>query len=319
MVKHSLSVICPKKYYQLATLPECRKCKFFEGVKENEILCQYQPPERGKIHRKNKLNELTGSEWLFFTKSVLRTEYPREFRHDLRQEVGASKPPRLMELLIRFFTKSKETLLDPFAGTGATLIGASLCDRKAIGIEINPKWINVYKKVCKDENIEEQESILGECLEVMKKFVEEKKKFQAIITDPPYSPGLKKTLTLGDYPEWRRRWTRFTKFSSNPRDFRRTKNFEEYYDKMEKALGLMFELLENDRYAIVMIRDSYQNGKYIPTSFYVAQRAEKKGFYFKGVKIWYQTGAPIRPYGYPFSYVPNIIHHNILVFKKEIH
>lgn len=311
-------VICPKKYYQLVPLSECQKCKFFGGNKgKNEILCTYQPPERGKALDKNKLNELTGSEWLFFTKSVLRTEYPREFRHNLRQEVGASKPPRLMELIIRFFTKSGETVLDPFTGTGATLIGASLCNRKATGIEINQKWVDIYKEVCKYENIKEQEIITGDCLEIMEKFLKEKRRFHAIVTDPPYSPALKKTLTLNDYPKWRRRWTRFKEFSTDPRDFRRSKNFEEYYDNMEKTLRLMYDLLIDGRYAVVMIRDSYQQGRYIPASFEIAKRAEKVGFVFKGVKIWYQTGAPIRPYGYPYSYVPNIIHHNILIFKKE--
>ena len=38
---------------------------------------------------------------------------------------------------------------------------------------------------------------------------------------------------------------------------------------------------------------------------------------FKGEKIWYSTGARIRPYGYPSAYVPNIVHQNILIFRKE--
>jgi DNA modification methylase len=310
----TICVLCPKKYYQLLSLTECQGCKDYLGVKNSQVLCNYKE-EREQPSPGNKVNDLSGSEWLFFTKSVMRSSFPSEFGHDLRKEHGASKPPRLMKLIIEFFTKPGETVLDPFAGVGGTLIGASLCNRKAVGIEINRHWIDIYEKVIERENIEKQTIIHGDCIEELSKFVEQGTKFNSIITDPPYSPALEKTLCDGKYG-WARRRTNLESFSDDPRDFRNSKKFEEYYDKMEEACGLMYKVLENNRYLVMMIRDSYQDGKYIPASFYVAQRAQKVGFTFKGVKIWYNTGAPLRPYGYPFSYVPNIIHHNILVFKK---
>lgn len=107
-------------------------------------------------------------------------------------------------------------------------------------------------------------------------------------------------------------------FSSLSQDFRNAPTFEEFYARMEQIAYWFFQLLKPNRYAIVMIRDSYQNGEYIPASFHVAERFRKIGFRFKGVRIWYQTGAPVRPYGYPFAYVPNIVHHSILVFHKEM-
>ena len=85
---------------------------------------------------------------------------------------------------------------------------------------------------------------------------------------------------------------------------------------MEEIGRWFHELLEPNRYAVVMIRDSYQGKKYIPASFHVTTQLEKF-FTFKGLKIWHQTGTPVRPYGYPFSYVPNIVHHDIIIFKKE--
>ena len=311
----TIYVRCPKRFYQLQSLAKCQKCKLHLGIKDDKILCGYKETWKGPSP-KNRLNALSGSEWLFFTKSVLRTSFPSEFGHDLRKEHGASKPPRLMKLIIQFFTKPKEKVLDPFAGVGGTLIGASLCDRKATGIEINHKWINIYRKVCERENIKEQTMIHGDCIEELSGFVDQRMKFDAIITDPPYSPALKRTLCDGKYG-WARRKTNLESFSDDPRDFRNSKGFEEYYNHMEKVCRLMYEALETKKYLVMMIRDSYQDGRYIPASFYVAERAQNSGFVFKGVKLWYNTGAPIRPYGYPFSYVPNIVHHNILVFKKE--
>jgi hypothetical protein len=37
------------------------------------------------ISPRNKLNELSGNRWLYFTKSVLTTNYPYEYGHALRK------------------------------------------------------------------------------------------------------------------------------------------------------------------------------------------------------------------------------------------
>src|SRR5450830_1538374 len=101
------------------------------------------PPEP---HPANTLNELSGEEWLYFTKSVLTTAYPSELGHAMRKAHGANKPPRLMARLIEFFTRTGELVLDPFAGVGGTLLGAAIArgPRRAIGIELDPRWTTVF-------------------------------------------------------------------------------------------------------------------------------------------------------------------------------
>src|SRR4051812_35600022 len=100
---------------------------------------------RAAPHPANDLNELTGEEWLYFTKSVLTTAYPRELGHAGRKAHGANKPPRLMARLIEFFTRTGELVLDPFAGVGGTLLGAAIAHgpRRAIGIELDPRWAEI--------------------------------------------------------------------------------------------------------------------------------------------------------------------------------
>src|SRR5262245_44938522 len=100
-------------------------------------------------HPDNTLNELSGEEWLYFTKSVLTTAYPSELGHAMRKAHGANKPPRLMARLIEFFSRTGELVLDPFAGVGGTLLGAAIArgPRRALGIELDPRWIAVYDEV----------------------------------------------------------------------------------------------------------------------------------------------------------------------------
>ena len=40
-------------------------------------------------------------------------------------------------------------------------------------------------------------------------------------------------------------------------------------------------------------------------------------FFLKGEIIWYQAGSRLRPYGYPYAFVPNIAHQTIVVLRKE--
>jgi DNA modification methylase len=56
------------------------------------------------------------------------------------------KPVGLMSLLISVVTKPGGVVLDPFAGSGATLVAAAALGRKAIGVEIDEKYAEVIAK-----------------------------------------------------------------------------------------------------------------------------------------------------------------------------
>ncbi|TVM04200.1 MAG: hypothetical protein CV087_00715 [Candidatus Brocadia sp. WS118] len=271
-----------------------------------------------KRHPDNKLNDLTGDRWIYLTQSVMKTNYPKSYGFSLRQRHGANKPPELMKELISFFTKKGATILDPFAGVGGTLLGASLCSRKALGIELNPQWISIYKKVCQNEIIQEKKIVKGDCLEVMDKLISSRRKFSLILTDPPYNINIDRTMCRGDYPNKRNRHTDYKEFSKYAQDFSNCKTYEHYLDTITLFIEKSYKLLYKDKYLIIMTKNAYQKGRYILVNQDIAKIAQSRGFTLKGEIIWYQNGIRLRPYGYPFSYVPNIIHHNILILRKEV-
>lgn len=271
---------------------------------------------RAPVHPRNTLNALSGNEWLYFTKTVLRTSYPAHLGQDLRRRHGANKPPLLMRHLLEFLTKPGQSVLDPFAGVGGTLLGAAICDRVAVGIEINPDWIDTYRAVCASEGVAEQEVVLGDCRGVLRGFASEGRVFDCIATDPPYSIALDKTMCDGRYDLQARR-TDFDRFSEDGDDLRNLSSFAEYYAAMGEVAGLLRAVLRPGGYCAVIMRDSYQAGRYVFATAEVAARFEAAGFVLKGVKVWYGTGARVRPYGYPTAYVPNIVHQNILVLRRE--
>jgi DNA modification methylase len=63
-----------------------------------------------------------------------------------RPDHPCPKPERLMQELVLSFTDQGEVILDPFAGSGTTLLAAKRLGRRAIGIEINEQYAELAAK-----------------------------------------------------------------------------------------------------------------------------------------------------------------------------
>lgn len=293
------------------------------------------------MHEGNTLNELTGEEWLYFTKSLWTTAYPSELGHAARKAHGANKPPRLMARLIEYFTKGGELVLDPFAGVGGTLLGAAICrrPRRAIGFELEPRWVSVYDGVVRDA-LAERDGMgptladlgpndpggprsfdpsgcrieLGDATRLVDGLADGSIDF--IATDPPYNPQLKITMAGGKLAETHaNRRTDYAMITSDPADLANAASYEEFLDRMGALFVSLRRVLKDKRYAVVIVRDAYQDGQYRFTGSDLAARAAAAGLVPKGDLIWYQAGTRLRPYGYPKGFVPNIVHQHILVFR----
>lgn len=55
------------------------------------------------------------------------------------------KPVGLMEVLIRMSTDVGDLVVDPFAGSGSSLVAAKRSGRNAVGFELDPKYYEVIK------------------------------------------------------------------------------------------------------------------------------------------------------------------------------
>lgn len=297
-----------------------------------------RPPHPG-----NTLNELPGEEWLYFTKSVWTTAYPSELGHEARRAHGANKPPRLMARLIEFFSRTDELVLDPFAGVGGTLLGAAIArgPRRALGIELEPRWATIHETVVRDLLAERDgagpvvadlgsadpggprgfdpsgiELRVGDALVVLPRLEAESVDF--IATDPPYNVQLPLTMAGGPLAEAHaNRRTDYAMVTEHAADLANAADYATFLDRMTEALGQLYRVLRDGRYLAVIVRDAYQDGRYLFTGSDLASRAASVGFVPKGDLIWYQAGTRLRPYGYPKAFVPNIAHQHILVLRKE--
>ena len=76
-------------------------------------------------------------------------------------------------------------------------------------------------------------------------------------------------------------------------------------------------VLRKEKYFVVFCKDEYQNGEFREKSSSVVEIIRKAGYQWKGKITWYQAGAKLRPYGVPYSFVPNITDQKILVFRNS--
>jgi DNA modification methylase len=293
-------------------------------------------------HPANDLNELSGEEWLYFTKSVWTTAYPSELGHERRKVHGANKPPRLMARLIEFFTRSGELVLDPFAGVGGTLLGAAIArgPRRALGLELDPRWAAVFSETVAALLAERDgagprvadlgpndpggergfdpsglELRLGDARDLLREIAADSVDFVA--TDPPYNVQLPMTMAGGPLSEAHaNRRTDYAMVSDLPGDLANLPDYPAFLDAMGEILGEVRRVLRPGRYAVLIVRDAYQGGRYLFTAADLAGRASDAGLVPKGDIAWYQAGTRLRPYGYPRSFVPNIAHQHILVLRK---
>ncbi|MEW6202930.1 MAG: DNA methyltransferase [bacterium] len=269
-----------------------------EEIKKDEEEAAFpflKPREPGQRQdRRNKFNDLTSGEWLRFTRSAFPSRLPLNLGHHLRRKHAEYKNPYLFGQLIAFFTQSGDLVLDPFAGTGSSLIAASILSREALGFETDSEWIELYHKICSQERIARQNLLHGDCRALIDHVPDESVDF--IILDPPNPTADEKM---------------------NGRSGEEKLNIENYFELIKEVLSTCRRVLKPNKYLAVFTRDLYADGEYISLNPQIISIAAEAGFVLKGEKIWENPGEKLRPYGYPHSYVPNIVHWTVLIFRKR--
>ena len=271
------------------------------------------------INQNNKLNDLSGSEWIYFLNSVDVTHYSTKgtdgFAHHLRGKHPSPKPPQLMKKFVDFFTKENQVVLDPFMGVGGTLIACSLSNRKGIGIDLSKEYIDLYKKVCKELNVAEQTTIVGNSTGI-DKLLKKGTTVDFILTDPPYGEMLSNKRT-----GQRKKKTGVavaTPFTNHETDLGNMER-ENFLESLKEIIAKSAEYLKPKGYIAVFVKDLQpKNGEHNMLHAFIADKLlEIPDISFRGYKIWYDATQKLYPFGYPHAFVANQFHQFVMIFRKE--
>jgi SOS regulatory protein LexA len=277
--------------------------------------------EKSKRKIVNQFNDLSPTEWIQETISVYIQKGLGANHRDAQIERQHPAPFSFQDVarLIKFFTKAGQTVLDPFCGVASTLKAAAINNRNGVGIELVKKYCDLGKRRLETEvefnlfNKSKQTIINGDAFEEIMKFSDNY--FDFIVTSPPYWNILNKI----DHKVLQERVRNGldTKYSNDKRDLANIPNYHDFLTKLAQFFENCSRILKPNKYLCIIVSDFRHKNKYYSFHSDLANLLEKKYYTLKGITILYQNHKKVFPYGYPFTYVPNIHHQYILILQNH--
>ena len=108
-----------------------------------------------------------------------------------------------------------------------------------------------------------------------------------------------------------------TKYSNDEKDLGNIADYQEFLSKLSNILSSTSRVLKKDKYLAIIVSDFRDKAKYYMFHSDLANKLEETNFKLKGIKILYQRHKRVFPYGYPYSYVPNIHNQFILILQNK--
>jgi DNA modification methylase len=282
----------------------------------------------------NTLNDLTGKEWIKFTRTWFVCDSPRYWKNKDTELHPARFPEEMVAEFLRFFTKRGGAVLDPFAGSGATLVACAENERVGVGVELSEKYAKTAARRAANL-IHPQTVIPGDAREAgTAAFWESRREqleaagiefrrglpqFDFVITSPPYWRMLG-TSRGGVFSKHKQRAAGGldTVYSESSDDLGNITDYAEFIRALAKVFAGLRKCVKPDRYMVVVaqnLRDA--DGEIRPLAWDLA-RAIGRTWQLQGERIWCQNTKPLGIWGYPRVFVPNYHHHYCLIFRKRV-
>ena len=210
-------------------------------------------------------------------------------------------------------------VLDPFCGVGSTLKAAVLLERNSVGIELSPNFSKLAEqrltteiekeKLCKVKS----KLLSGDVRIVAHQLVADSIDF--IITSPPYWGILNKV----DHKAKQERLSQGLShnYGDADADLANIATYEDFLLELASIFDQLSTNLKPQRYMVVIVGDFRHKNRYYMFHSDLADHVQEHGpFALRGLTIIHQRHKRVFPYGYPYSYVPNIHHQYAMIFQK---
>jgi DNA modification methylase len=183
--------------------------------------------------------------------------------------------PQIPNQLLKRYTKKGDWVLDPFLGSGTTLIECQRLGRNGIGIELLDE-VNIIAKELLRKEKEKLTTDLSSKINIVtgdsstiniKSILDEEgiNKIQFILMHPPY-------------------WD-IIKFSEAENDLSNAKDITGFLKGFGNVLDNVLPHLEKKRFFAVVIGDKYSKGEWIPLGFYLMNEIFKRKCILKSIVV----------------------------------
>ncbi len=274
--------------------------------------------------REKTFNGMTAREWTLNSRSVWNDLSSARKKKHLNH--GATYPEKLCDRVISMYSKKGDTILDPFLGTGTTIISAINNDRYGIGIELSPTYFQVA-----NQEIQNSINLLstttfqvynGDCEEQLDNI--EDAKIQLTLTSPPYADLIHKVV---DDRTNRHKNSAFvyennatTKVYSDFECDLGNMPLETYKEKVIRIMRKIYTKTKPGGYNVWVVkdfRDIKNKVPYVDLHSAIAECGSKAGFIYHDLIIWDQNEQrSLVLLGYPSVFYVNQNHSFIVVLRR---
>ncbi|MEM4328825.1 MAG: DNA methyltransferase, partial [Candidatus Caldarchaeum sp.] len=235
-------------------------------------------------------------------------------REESKLKHPAMFPVELCRRLIEIYTRKGDVVLDPFMGSGSAIIAARDLERKGIGFDINPDFVELAKKRLSQQKLihlgVEDPDIFCEDAKNLLRYIKPNS-VDLVITSPPYW-NIHTRKRTADYKEPR-------PYSSLERDLGNISDFNRFMDELKSIFEKVHTVLRGGKRCIVIVMDIRQGSQFIPFHMNIVTMMTEIGFILEDIIIWDRRKeySNLRPLGYPYVFIVNKIHEYVLIFRKN--
>lgn len=208
--------------------------------------------------------------------------------------------PEIARNLILKYSEVGDVVLDPMVGGGTTLIECKLLNRKGIGIDINPKAVNLtLRNLDLHGNYNfDQEVFIGDARDLS---MIKNESIDFVIVHPPYANIIR--YSNGECPG----------------DLSTISSIEVFLREFDKVIKEVYRVLKCNKYCAILIGDTRKHKHYVPLSYYVLRCFLENNFVLKESIIKTQHNCLSTSFWAKKAEELNILliaHEHLFVFRK---
>ena len=255
--------------------------------------------------KQNHLSCITAKEWLKCQIGVWKFNYEGRDIRDKKVH-PATFPISLARRIIELFTHKGEVVLDPFVGSGTTLLAANDMNRNAVGFDLKAEYIEVCKERLVLENLfnnTHQIAVHDDARNVHQYFDEET--ISLIFTSPPYANLLNRIRKNKSRRDRKNdQLGKIEQYSQDSRDLG-ILDLDDYTTAMGEIYEKLLPLLKPKAHCVINVPDMWLENQRITIHVSLIEELRKRGYELRNTIIWDRTNIVNRIgiFGWPSNYI----------------
>ena len=268
------------------------------------------------------INCLSAKQWIKKQVAIWECYYEKRDVRD-KDVHPAAFPISLPAQCIELFTHSGELVIDPFVGTGSTLVAAQDLRRNAVGFDLKPEYVELANSRLTERSLfdtkTKQIALLADSHDIPGYLHEES--VALCVTSPPYANMLNtKRLNKSMRSDLRRNkhYLRELQYSNDTRDLG-TMEVEQYASSIGDIYKGIFPLLKPKGRCIINVNDLWQNNRRTLIHVHIIEALRSVGYELRNIIIWDKRNLvnKVGIFGWPSNYITlSITFEYILDFWK---